>query len=157
VACADTLLFLLYGVVSIISVAVKANGSGYPTFPLYVGWTQDHADWTPPQVPYALIASSGATAALSLCVFYINEWIPVVAGFSVFAMFGTTQEARRIYSRPVRFVASALGWHLPSRHQPQLSTIEFTPRSNPSCSMNAEERFVGPRRCNEHASDKLSV
>jgi hypothetical protein len=147
VGITDASLFLLAGIIDTVFVALQIRSFYDGTslkLPFYIGWEKDHTNWAPPHVSYSLVAESGGARALG--VFYVNEWTPVVVGFCVFAMFGTTQEARQMYSRPFRFVAIALGWEPRAaiRRRPHLSTVKFTPHSNPSCSTDGEQRFVIP-------------
>jgi hypothetical protein len=145
VGSVDAFVFLIAGILNTIFLGldIRALYEGTPfKFPFYIGWANDHTDWTPPHVPYSVVATQGPDAAWILSVYYINEWTPVVVGFSVFALFGTTHEARRLYSRPFRFVASALGWQPTIPHRPQLSSVKFTPPFNSSCSTNGEQRSV---------------
>jgi hypothetical protein len=144
VACLDAFLFAFCGISSIISSVLNLGFSlsdGTP-FSFYAGWKKGHSDWTPQQVPYSRIATSGTHAAWSLSTLYINEWIPVVLGLSVFAMFGTTQEARRIYSYPFRPVINALERPHPRQNRHEISDIEFIPRPDLSFRGNVSQRFV---------------
>jgi hypothetical protein len=129
VACFDIFLSLPFGIVFVALTVGFSTSEGTP-FPFYAGWAQDHADWTIPHVPYAVVAGSGAHAAWALGIFYINEWTPVVLGFAIFGLFGLTHEACWSYAGAFWAGARALGWkHRPARGP--MSGIVFGSRSEP--------------------------
>jgi hypothetical protein len=146
----DAFVFLLAGIFETVFFALDVHYSYEGTsnkFPFYSGWAYIHTGWAPLQISYSDVVGLGPRAAWILSVFYINEWIPVLVGFSVFALFGTTQEARQMYSRPF-IVACALGWKPQAAYQCQIKppSVKFTPpQSNPSCSTcstDEEQRFA---------------
>jgi hypothetical protein len=142
----DGFVFLIAGILETVFLGLDIRAF-YETsslkFPFYAGWEHNHTDWTPPHVQYSFITALGPDAAWILTVYFIGEWTPVLVGFFVFALFGTTQQARQIYSRPFRFVARALGRQPTILHRPQLSSVQFSPPlSNPLCSTDDEQRFI---------------
>jgi hypothetical protein len=147
VGCVDAFVFLIAGILETVFLGLDIRAfyeDSSLKFPFYSGWEKDHTDWTPPHVPYSVVAAVGPNAAWILSFYYINEWTPVVVGFSVFALFGRTQEARQMYNRPYRFIARALRREplAESPHRPMVSTVKFTPQFNPSCSTYEELGFV---------------
>jgi hypothetical protein len=144
VACLNAFSFFLVAVFTIISVMFDINSprSEGASFPFYTGWAQDHANWAPLQVSYFHVSTSGVHAAWNLSILYINEWLPVVLGLSVFSICGTKQEARIAYLMPFRLAMTAFGWQDPNQAQRQVSSMGFAPRSEPLGSTDAMERFV---------------
>ncbi|KZV66663.1 hypothetical protein PENSPDRAFT_654704 [Peniophora sp. CONT] len=125
-ASIDLLLTLPFGIVSIVLIVTEVLSQG--PLPFYFGWTYDHTNWEPEGFSYADIVATGTSGIAQQ---YFSEWTSPVLSFAIFALFGTTSEARASYRGAICTVGSWFGWRsTPRTHtaRPTQDTFEFGER-----------------------------
>lgn len=91
--CIDLLLSLPVGLLIIIVDVEGALEAG--TFSFYPGWNEMHAHWQPRAVAYGDLPVMGWPGLVD---FYFSKSSSFVLGFSLFALFGFTEQACAVYA-----------------------------------------------------------
>jgi hypothetical protein len=134
IASMDIALSLPVGLVSII-LALSAG----PPIVLWPGWAIIHDNWDPVFTP----AFEWRQAAWPRFRVLWNEWVNIVLGLAIFALFGTAGEARQAYWEAGRMVWCWIGLvRLEEKEQEENGTsflnMDGPPMQRPSRNINEE-------------------
>ncbi|VDB91254.1 unnamed protein product [Peniophora sp. CBMAI 1063] len=150
-ASIDILITLPDGITSVVlntSAALESGG-----FPFYNGWKEVHRDWTPPTYTYEELLEAGPAYVAE---FYATFWSALVLSYAIFALFGSTAEARATYWRAILWVGKWFGWkpapRAPSNTESTLGTIQF---DTPPIQLSVDLE-TGTRRDRLHADKAAS-
>ncbi|KZV67685.1 STE3-domain-containing protein [Peniophora sp. CONT] len=92
-ASVDMLATFPVGIVNVALVIVR-NLDSRRSLPFYDGWTATHRNWAPHSSPYSDVLAKGRSG---LAQFYFSNWVTPVLSLIIFALFGTTLNARKAY------------------------------------------------------------
>ncbi|KZV67690.1 STE3-domain-containing protein [Peniophora sp. CONT] len=104
-ASVDMLFTIPVGIVNVALVVVQDLHSSRRGLPFYDGWAATHRDWTPNSSPYSDVLAQGSAG---LAQFYFWNWVTPVLSFAIFALFGTTPNARKAYMTMLRWFGDFL-------------------------------------------------
>ncbi|KAJ7646259.1 pheromone A receptor-domain-containing protein [Mycena polygramma] len=124
--CLDIAITLPISVINLVSFFVTLSGPS--SLPAYIGWTANHADFSPVGVPYADLTDTPWDSFTT----YFDYGQYAVLSIAIFALFGMTSSARAAYWSRIAAVGKAVGWKPPVRQrQPaRLDSIVFAAPSH---------------------------
>jgi len=109
-----------------IIIVARSYQQDYGTpLPFYQGWSLVHATWAPNAVTLDVWQQQGAW---SDALEYFQDWITPVLGLTIFALFGTTLEARSTYWKGFWAVARRFGY-VPRVESELIEDMVFTSRN----------------------------
>lgn len=128
IASIDVLLTLPIGIANMaLAIASFRNLEHTLTIPFYQGWAAIHQHFQiPVKILYATLEEHGS---YTLAQVYFNYWTTPLLAFSIFGLFGLTNEARTSYQYIFNVLHGRVGWRPQilgrKREESDLDSVEF--------------------------------